>query len=69
MTDPVSRTTYYASMRRSVTWQMATLVVAFPIFLLVMRAIVRENAAHPEQLQSGVRKWLTYIALLGTLGR
>jgi hypothetical protein len=66
--DPVSRTTYYANMRRSVTWQMATLVVAFPIFLLVMRAIVRENTAHPEQLQSGVRKWLTYIALLGTAG-
>ena len=66
--DPVSRTNFYYYADRSVTWQMATLAVAFPIFLLVMRAIVRENAAQPEQLQSGVRKWLTYIALLGTAG-
>jgi len=47
---------------------MATLVVAFPIFLLVMRAILKENAVNPDQPQSGVRKWLTYIALLLTAG-
>ena len=39
--DPVSSTTYYTNVRSSVTWQMATLVVAFPIFLLVMRVIVK----------------------------
>ncbi len=65
--DPVTSNSYSEVWQRnSVTWQMATLAVSFPIFLLVMRAIVRENAAHPERLQSGVRKWLTYIALLGT---
>ena len=42
------------------------LAVAFPIFLLVMRTILREAQNHPERLQSPVRKWLTYIALLLT---
>ena len=54
--------------RSTVTWQMAALVVAFPVYLLVMRTILREATHHPESLESGVRKWLTYIALLGTAG-
>jgi hypothetical protein len=65
--DPVSRS-YVYSLRSSVTWQMASIAVAFPIYLLVMRMIFREAASHPERLQSGVRKWLTYIALLCTAG-
>jgi len=44
------------------------LILAFPIYLLVMRLILRETADHPERLESGVRKWLTYLALLGTAG-
>jgi len=55
-------------LRQAVTWQMASIAVAFPVYLLVMRTIVREVREHPERLQSGVRKWLTYIALLGTAG-
>jgi len=47
---------------------MASVAVAFPIFLLVMRTILREAQYRPERLQSGVRKWLTYIALLLTAG-
>src|SRR5580658_1643165 len=55
-------------LRQSVTWQMASIAVAFPIYLLVMRMIVRDTHEHPERLRSGVRKWLTYLALLGTAG-
>jgi hypothetical protein len=55
-------------LRQSVTWQMASIAVGFPIYLLVMRMIVRDVHDHPERLRSGVRKWLTYIALLGTAG-
>jgi hypothetical protein len=65
--DPVLHRTVY-NLRSAVTWQMASLAVAFPIYMLVMRTIVRETGAHPERLESGVRKWLTYIALLGTAG-
>jgi len=56
------------SLRTEVTWQMASIAVAFPIFLLVMRTILREAQDRPERIQSGVRKWLTYIALLLTAG-
>ena len=49
--------------RETVTWQMAALLVALPIYLIVMRQIVRETRANPERIESGVRKWLTYIAL------
>lgn len=66
--DAVQSYSYYSFSSRSVTSEMATMVVTFPIFLLVMRSIVKESLANPEQLQSGVRKWLTYIALLGTAG-
>jgi hypothetical protein len=33
-----------------------------------MSFILREVESSPERLQSGVRKWLTYIALLLTAG-
>lgn len=65
--DPVARDHVY-DLRSAVTWQMASVAVAFPIFLLVMRTILREARDHPERLQSSVRKWLTYIALLLTAG-
>ena len=56
------------NVRSMVTWQMACVAVAFPIFLLVMRTILAEAGDQPERLQSDVRKWLTYIALLLTSG-
>lgn len=52
--------------RLEVTWKMASLAVAFPIFLVAMRSILGEAKRNPERLESGVRRWLTYIALLLT---
>jgi hypothetical protein len=43
---------------------MAALVVSFPIYLATMRILLRDISRKPEKLESGVRKWLTYIALL-----
>ena len=63
--DMVS-TLYPVNYRNVLTWKMAPLAVAFPIYLLVMRTIVTETNAEPERLQSGVRKWLTWIALFLT---
>ena len=45
---------------------LAAIIVAFPVYLLVMRYISGELERHPEKLESSVRKWLTYIALLIT---
>ncbi len=53
-----------ASLRESVSWELATILVAFPIFMFVSRAIARGLTRSPERRDSGVRKWLTYIALV-----
>src|SRR5665213_318854 len=59
--------TYYGqSFRYDVAGQLASLIVAFPIFAFVSRAIVRETERRPEALESGIRKWLTYVALVIT---
>ncbi len=50
--------------RYSISSEMACIIVAFPIFLLVMRFILHEVETRPEKHESGVRRWLTYIALL-----
>lgn len=62
--DPSYYTGY--SFREDVAGQLASLIVAFPIFMLVSRAIVHETHQRPESLDSGVRKWLTYLALVIT---
>jgi hypothetical protein len=56
------------SFRSAVTWQLASIAVGFPIYMLVARLIFRETAGEPERLRSGVRRWLTWIALLITAG-
>jgi hypothetical protein len=65
--DPVATQSYF-SYRYDISYQIASITVAFPIFLIVMRFILREVEISPERLQSSVRKWLTYIALLLTAG-
>jgi hypothetical protein len=47
---------------------LACMIVAFPLYLLTMRYVLREVGLHPEKLESAVRKWLTYIALLIAAG-
>ena len=54
------------SFREQAAGQLASLIVGFPIFLAVTIAIVRETRRRPEALESGVRKWLTYLALVVT---
>lgn len=52
--------------RQEVAGQLASLIIAFPIFIAVSAFIVRETRRRPESVESGVRKWLTYIALVIT---
>lgn len=47
---------------------MASMIVAFPIFLFVSGAAIRDGRKHPEKLNSPVRKWLTYMALVIAAG-
>jgi hypothetical protein len=48
----------------SVATSLAALIVAYPLYLLITRVVLREAVANPEKLDSGVRKWLTYMALV-----
>jgi hypothetical protein len=52
----------------SVASSIASVLVAFPIYLLVSRVVLRDERAHPEKLNSPVRKWLTYMALVIAAG-
>jgi hypothetical protein len=52
----------------SVASSIASVLVAFPIYLLVSRVVLRDERAHPEKLSSPVRKWLTYMALVIAAG-
>lgn len=47
----------------SLRYGMATVVVAFPIFLFMSRVIRRDAVGNPGQRISPVRRWLTYLTL------
>jgi hypothetical protein len=65
--DPVSRG-YYQNLAWSISGNLAAILVAFPIFLAASRQIGHDLEAQPERHESGVRKWLTYLALLIAAG-
>lgn len=68
--DPLSPNNSYAYSNGfyQIADSLACLIIAFPVYLFVMRYIVREVESHPEKLDSPVRKWLTYLALLIAAG-
>jgi Domain of unknown function (DUF5671) len=43
--------------------QLATLLVAYPLFLVVWSYLLREIRQAPEKAKSGVRRWLSYLSL------
>ncbi|MBI1984690.1 MAG: hypothetical protein HYS60_01095 [Candidatus Wildermuthbacteria bacterium] len=43
---------------------IAGLIVAFPLYLFLMRLIWKETRGNEKNLASGVRKWFTYITLV-----
>jgi hypothetical protein len=52
----------------SIAASVAAILVSFPIYLLVSRAVVGDGRTHPEKLSSPVRRWLTYMALVIAAG-
>lgn len=47
----------------SIRWNVASIVVAFPIFLGVSNLLRRGRRRDPEKSASRIRKWLTYMTL------
>lgn len=62
--DPLAQNGYPTESGHALASSMASIAVAFPIYLFVMRLIIRDVRNDPEKIESPVRKWLTYIALL-----
>jgi hypothetical protein len=52
------------SLRHDLAGQLASIIIGFPIFMMVSALIVRQTRSRPETLESSVRKWLTYVALV-----
>jgi len=52
----------------SVATELASIIVAFPVYAWVQRYLNREIAANPEKRASGVRKWLSHLALFVAAG-
>ena len=53
---------------RGLTTSLASLIVAFPLYLFMMRQLGKAAARDPERRQSKVGKWLTYITLVIAAG-
>ena len=67
--DRLSSSAYsQATNNASIAASVASIIVSFPIFLLVSRAVIHDTRRHPEKLNSPVRKWLTYLALVIAAG-
>jgi Domain of unknown function (DUF5671) len=63
--DPVMRESTWAmeSALSSIRQSLATLIVSYPLFLLVWWYLLREIRTSPEIAKSGVRRWLTSLSL------
>jgi len=61
--DPLDNQYAIRSRQSAIRWAIASLVVAFPLFLFLSNAVGREIKRNPAMRLSGVRRWLTYIAL------
>ena len=57
--DPDNARNFAQSMR----WSVASLVIAFPVFLFVARHLGQDLARNPVKRLSAVRRWLTYLTL------
>lgn len=51
------------SAAHSMRWSVASLVIAFPVFLFVARHLGQDMARSPAKRLSAVRRWLTYLTL------
>jgi len=61
--DAALRESFAEPRRDAIRLSVASLLVAFPVFLLTSRVIGRAVARDPEKRNSGVRRWLTYLTL------
>lgn len=63
--DPAFEATGLAAAQslQGVRWSLAVLLIAFPVYLLTSRFLMKEIRAQAEKSWSGIRRWLTYLTL------
>jgi hypothetical protein len=63
--DPATRASTYAieAALASVRVALATLIVAYPLFVWTWWILLREIRKFPEKAKSGLRRWLTSLSL------
>lgn len=63
--DPAARTSTYAieAALSSIRVSLATLLIAYPLFVLIWWFLLCEVCKFPERGKSGVRRWLTSLSL------
>lgn len=61
--DPADAPYAALNLGPSMRWSVASLVIAFPVFLFVARYLGKELARSPVKRLSAVRRWLTYLTL------
>lgn len=54
---------YYQGILDGVLWATATLIVVFPVYILLSWLLGKEMVAEPEKRELRVRKWLVYLTL------
>ena len=54
---------YYWSQGSEISLPVATLIIVFPIFVILSRIVHKIYEQTPEKKSLGIRKWLTYITL------
>lgn len=47
----------------SISWPVATLIIFFPIFIMLMWLLEKEYAIAPYKQSTGIHKWLSYLTL------
>ena len=60
--DPLDRDDRYLSFGKAIV--IASVIVAFPLYLFLMKRLSAEIVSDPERRQSPVRRWLTYLTLV-----
>jgi hypothetical protein len=61
--DPATPTYAIEAALSSVRVSLATLIVAYPLFLATWWFLLREVRKFPDKAKSGVRRWLTSLSL------
>lgn len=61
--DPADPAYAIDRLAHSIRWSTASVIIAFPVFLLMARHLGRDLARHPVKRLSPVRRWLTYLTL------